>query len=185
MHTQVSPQTTGRPLPRREAVAVESVSVQPMRAFPDAPERSSSRDSRTLLRVLVVDDEPVNRILAMAHLRAIDILPLTASDGLEAVRMSRCQDFDIILMDVDMPVMDGISAAAIIRDDQARKPPCSHSQVVAFTASELPDERLLRHVGIDRILRKPCSFEDMGRCISACCESLTDDSPSRSPRIRR
>ncbi len=121
-----------------------------------------------------MDDEPVNQILAMAHLLAIDIVPFTANDGLEAVRMSRRQDFDIILMDVDMPVMDGISAAAVIRDYQTRNPHVRHSQVVAFTASELAEESLLSHVGMDHILRKPCNAEDMGRCISTCCESLVD-----------
>jgi CheY-like chemotaxis protein len=172
MRTQASPPTTERPFPRSKAVDVESVFVQLLVAERNAPKRFSSRESRTLLQVLIVDDEPVNQVLAMAHLLAMDIVPFTADDGLEAVRMSTCQDFDIILMDVDMPIIDGISAAAIIRDYQTKHPRCRHSQVVAFTASEIPDKSLLSYVGMDHILRKPCSAEDMGRCISTCCESL-------------
>jgi len=172
MKTVALPQAAERFTRKREAVFIESVFVQLLLAEADVPKRFSFRQSRAALRVLVVDDEPVNQILAMAQLLAIDIVPFTANDGLEAVEMSRAQDFDIILMDIDMPVMDGISAAASIRDHQIRNPSHGRSELVAFTASALPEESLLRHVGMGHLLRKPCNAEDMGRCILNCCSKL-------------
>jgi CheY-like chemotaxis protein len=134
------------------------------------------------LRVLIADDEPLNHLLAMAQLLAFDILPFTANDGLEAVRMAREQDFDIILMDLQMPVMDGLSAAAFIRDFQRNNPMRSRSKVVAFTASNLSDEELLGKFGMDHVLRKPCEPNGMERCISKCCSGVNSTCrPAPSP----
>ena len=75
-------------------------------------------------------------------------------------------------MDIDMPVMDGISAAAAIRDDQLKNPGRARSEVAAYTAGVLPEEALLSHAGIHHVLKKPCSADDVHRCISQCCPTL-------------
>jgi two-component system aerobic respiration control sensor histidine kinase ArcB len=133
------------------------------------PGRTGSQAWASSLRVLVVDDLVVNQILASAQLMKLGVVPYTAGNGLTAVLMYQTLAFDIIFMDLEMPVMDGIAATAHIRDFDLKHPVRSRASVVAYTTSDMSDEVLLRNVGMDDVLRKPCAIEAMASCVERCC----------------
>jgi signal transduction histidine kinase/ActR/RegA family two-component response regulator len=103
-------------------------------------------------RVLVVDDHPVNREVARVMLEAFGCEVTEAVDGLEAVSRAQAQAFDLILMDVRMPRMDGIEATRRLRADLSEAP------IVAMTADAMPEDvaRCLG-AGMDAHMAKPIS----------------------------
>lgn len=114
----------------------------------------ASLDAR--LRLLVVDDNAVNRELVCTLLEPFDLDIETACDGAEAVEAAHRRAFDLILMDVQMPVMDGLTATRRIRASAiagARRVP-----IIAMTANVLPAQiQRCIEAGMDDHLGKPIS----------------------------
>ena len=110
---------------------------------------------RAPLRILVVEDEAVNRFLATRILSKEGHAITTAVNGWEAVGLCQQQDFDLILMDISMPVMDGLQATQAIRQsyDFRVRPDIP---IIALTGHVLPGdrERFLAS-GMDGYLGKP------------------------------
>lgn len=103
------------------------------------------------LRFLVVDDHPINRKVVTTILKHWQASFEVATNGLEAVEKSREADFDIILMDIQMPVMDGYTASSKIRELKGDK-----TFILALTASILKeDEQHCLDSGMNGIIRKP------------------------------
>ncbi|HEY2661608.1 MAG TPA: ATP-binding protein [Caulobacteraceae bacterium] len=107
------------------------------------------------LRLLVVDDNAVNRELISALLVPFDLMVETAEDGVEAVEAVSREHFDLILMDVQMPNMDGLTATRRIRADAAANG-ARRVPIIAMTANVLPEQvaRCLE-AGMDDHLGKP------------------------------
>jgi len=105
------------------------------------------------LRVLAVDDNAANRAVAEALLSAMGLSVTLASDGAEALEVLKHQAMDLILMDVNMPVMGGIEALRAIRRGEAGDP---HIPIIALTADAMigDRERYLAE-GFDDHLAKP------------------------------
>jgi len=105
------------------------------------------------LCVLVVDDSAVDRAVTMSFLRQAGHTAIEASDGSEAVRLAADHDFDVVLMDMSMPDVDGLEATRRIRvlEGQRRQVP-----IVALTANA-PDQHAeqCRHTGVSEYLAKP------------------------------
>ncbi len=120
--------------------------LQAMPATPDAEVAAPPR-------VLVVDDHPANREVARLMLAPTGAEIVEACDGIEAVEMCRLQAFDLILMDVRMPRMDGLAATRAIR---ALDAPFGAVPILAVTADAMPEdaERCLA-AGMDGHLAKP------------------------------
>jgi CheY-like chemotaxis protein len=119
------------------------------------------------LRVLVADDNPVNLMLAVEMLALLGVHPLLAGDGAQAVAVAAQADLDLILMDLQMPVLDGLSATRQIRkieqeQNRARVP------VLAYTTSP-PETSLLRECGLDGEIDKPCSIGQLSECLRHWC----------------
>jgi PAS domain S-box-containing protein len=90
------------------------------------------------LRVLVVDDVAANRELVSALLSPLDADVVLAADGAEALALARHQIFDVILMDLQMPVMDGLTATKAIR--RLEDPRAASVPIVALTSNILPEQ---------------------------------------------
>jgi PAS domain S-box-containing protein len=117
---------------------------------PDGVPRRTSEPTITH-RVLVVEDNPVNQMVAVGLLRALGYAATTADDGLVAVQEMRAGGYDAVLMDVQMPRMDGYAATRAIRAEET-----VHVPVIAMTAAAVEGEReRCLAAGMDDFLTKP------------------------------
>ena len=118
------------------------------------------------LKILVAEDNPVNCLVIEGILRKLGVQPSVAKNGEQAVRAFReFDDVDVILMDCEMPVMDGFAATKAIRDlenGQARAP----AQIVALTAHvESEHKKRVFECGMDYYLAKPVGVDDIARLL--------------------
>jgi PAS domain S-box-containing protein len=155
-------------MPAAEAVLAEEPEVLP------------GMEAGQTLRLLLVDDNPVNRELVCALLEPFDVDIETANDGVEAVEAAARATYDLILMDVQMPNMDGLTATRRIRAAEA--PDGARVPIIALTANVLPDQiARCREAGMDDHLGKPINPERLlnvlGRWSSGPDDAVaTDDS---------
>ena len=125
--------------PMRETAPVEVSSAQP-----DRP-----------LRVLLADDHPTNRKVVELVLSQIDVELVVTEDGAEALAAFRDHAFDVVLMDMQMPVMDGLTATREIRLHETAMG-AARTPVVMLTANALPEHMAAaREAGADHHLSKP------------------------------
>lgn len=120
-------------------------------------------------RVLVVDDNPVNRMLACEMLALWGIKALLAVDGSEAVALARERALDLILMDLQMPVLDGLGATLQIRrfEIERSRP---RVPIVAYTSGGFGTDRMrLQDFGLDGVLAKPCEAHELHACLLRWC----------------
>ena len=118
------------------------------------------------LKILVVDDNEYNRIVATDTIKArADVEVLTASNGREAIELVDQNHFDIVLMDVQMPVMNGFDATRYIRENFS--PPKKNIPVVALTASVLrTDLDKCRVAGMNGYIPKPFNASQLVKGIA-------------------
>jgi signal transduction histidine kinase/ActR/RegA family two-component response regulator len=123
------------------------------------------------LRVLLVEDHPINRVVVTTMLDAIGAETTVSVNGREAVDAASHSSFDVILMDLLMPVMDGLEAARAIRfhEREGDRPPCA---IIMLTASALPSQaELAQQAGCNALLIKPVTparlIETIGRVVPA------------------
>lgn len=114
---------------------------------------------RWMPHVLLVDDNPVNRLVAHQMLQRLGYSVDVAGGGAAALEAIRARPYDVVLMDVHMPEIDGVAAAQRIRDLGAA---VHQPYIVALTAVSLPDERA-RYLaaGMDAYLAKPVHLHDL------------------------
>ncbi|MGB2823303.1 MAG: response regulator [Phycisphaerae bacterium] len=114
------------------------------------------------LRVLLAEDNPVNQRLTASLLDRAGHKVTVAGDGREAVEAFERDDFDLILMDVQMPVMDGFEAVAAIRRREGQGRPARHVPIVALTAHAMKGDReKCLTAGMDDYLSKPIKSRDL------------------------
>ena len=105
-------------------------------------------------RILIVEDDPNNRVLFQRMLRQERYHTESAHNGLEAVEMWENGSYDLIIMDVQMPVMDGITATRTIRERERTRG--GHIPILAITAHAYrQDEEWCLETGMDAYLAKP------------------------------
>ena len=117
------------------------------------------------LRVLLAEDNEVNRMLALRLLEKNDHIVHVAANGREVLAVLDREEVDIVLMDLQMPEMDGFQAAAAIRSSEQLKG--GHMPIVALTASALTSDRencLSR--GMDGYLSKPYTGDELNRVLT-------------------
>ena len=106
-------------------------------------------------RVLVVEDNPVNQAVVKKMLEKSGLSPVTANDGVEALEAIRRETFDIVLMDCQMPRMDGYQATEMIRRHELQQG-LSHIPVIAMTANAMVGDReRCLDAGMNDYLAKP------------------------------
>jgi CheY-like chemotaxis protein len=136
----------------RDGTAVELVADRD--PSEEAPPLRPSRAQR----ILLVEDNPVNRLVALRMLRILGCEADCAEDGLQAVEACSRKEYDVVLMDCQMPVMDGYEAARAIRhrERSGRK----RVRIVALTANALEGDReKCLAVGMDDHVAKPVTLE--------------------------
>lgn len=113
-------------------------------------------------KILVVDDCDFNREILVEFLNLMDIRADIAEDGEEAIEKARSDRFDIILMDIQMPRKDGITAATELRKLVPQLPP-----IIAVTANALPEEkkRCLEN-GMSDYITKPITLSVLEEVLS-------------------
>jgi signal transduction histidine kinase/BarA-like signal transduction histidine kinase len=123
-----------------------------------APSESADDDGGAWLagvRVLLVEDNPTNRLVATRMLSQLGAEVVTANDGAEGVAAVEVADFDLVFMDIQMPVMDGVEATRRIR---AMAGPKHRVPIVATTANVMPEQlATYRESGINGVVAKPIS----------------------------
>src|SRR5690606_4551493 len=133
------------------------------------------RRTTSPLRILLVEDTPANQKVVQAMLQKrghhVDI----AGNGREALEQLRHDEFDIILMDVQMPTMDGLQATAAIREmDDPQK---SQVPIIAMTAHARRQDRLrCREAGMDAYLSKPIDLQRLFQVVEGTTHRMTASS---------
>jgi hypothetical protein len=116
-------------------------------------------------RVLVVDDSPVSRTMISAHMKEEQFEPEEAENGVVAIEKISANRYDLILMDIQMPVMDGYQAIRAIREREKAnglKP----IPIIAFTASSFEEDvRRALDCGADMHVSKPVRKEALAEAI--------------------
>ena len=147
----------GNEIERKDAVLFSSVLSKPVKqstlcnhilsnfhsgALPTAPKKKEADDlpvnlsEKYPLRILIAEDNPVNQQLAMIVLTKMGYEPEIAENGKEALQRQQAENFDVILMDVQMPEMDGLEATRSIRRELERQP-----IIIAMTANAMQEDR--------------------------------------------
>lgn len=112
--------------------------------------------------ILLVDDNAINRKVAMFTLQRLGHTVESAENGLEAVQKFLAGNFDVILMDIQMPIMDGYEATAEIRRLQDEQPLLSQARIIAMTANaEKGEMEKCIMLGMDDYISKPFRSEDL------------------------
>lgn len=131
-----------------------------------APECGKPVKSAPELKVLLVEDNPVNQVVALGLLRRLGREADCASDGLAAVDMARHNDYDLVLMDMQLPGMDGLEATREIRESSLGKQPL----IVALTANAMPEDRTrCLEAGMDGFLTKPIRVAQLRELLCGVC----------------
>ncbi len=177
---------TGRDEARRaQAIGVDAYLAKPVRqqellstlaavlgSAPSEPVPHAARSRLTGLagrRVLVVEDNPVNQEVVTAMLAAFGCEAHLAEDGLVALGLLEREDFDVVLMDCQMPTLDGFEAMRRLRDPDYRQHELARARrtpVIALTANALSgDAERCREAGFSDYLAKPFRQQDLGEML--------------------
>ncbi|MEI6575844.1 MAG: response regulator [Bacteroidota bacterium] len=125
------------------------------------PKLSVSTEQLKGKKILLVEDNKVNRLIANTILSHYEILTTEAANGEIAVELLRNESFDLVLMDMQMPVMDGLTATRLIRTEINTKMP-----IIALTAHALQAEEIkCREAGMNDFISKPFKEEHLMKTI--------------------
>ena len=152
-------------------------------ASPDASEAPATRAGQRLsglgLSVLVADDNIINREVASAMLEQLRCRVVIAEDGRAAVEHWRTSHVDVILMDCQMPVMDGYEATVAIRSEETARG-TSPTTIVALTANALTrDRERCLAAGMDAFLAKPFTQDQLAQILRPHAEARGTLLPAR------
>ena len=143
--------------------------AQPVKAGEDAPDAEPER----ALRVLVAEDHPVNEQVIRGLLGQVGIEVEIVDDGLQAVEATQTRDWDLILMDVQMPNMDGPTATRTIRQREADQG-LVRTPIIALTANAMVEQvESYLAAGMDAVVSKPVDLKVLLTAISDVMSAKT------------
>jgi CheY-like chemotaxis protein len=117
--------------------------------------------ARPNLNILLAEDNPVNRKMALIALKKLGLMADTAKNGREVLVAMEEHHYDLVLMDIQMPEMDGIEATRIIRKRWSQGP-----KIIVVTSFEAEMCRdLCYNAGADDYLNKPVKIDELGAAI--------------------
>jgi CheY-like chemotaxis protein/anti-sigma regulatory factor (Ser/Thr protein kinase) len=157
------------------------VREEPSRFRSQADDAADFRLAEQLpLRILLAEDNSINQRVGLLMLERLGYLADVAGNGTEALEALRRQPYDLVLMDIQMPGMDGLEATRRIR---AEIPPERQPWIVAMTANVLSKQReACRAAGMDDFVQKPVGRADLRAALARCGErTARPDSASAPP----
>jgi len=139
-------------------------------------------------RALLVEDNPINQLVATEMLQSLGLQVSIASDGEEAVKMVMENQFEVVLMDIQMPGMDGYQATAQIRSDPRFT--YANLPIIAITAHALAEDReKTLEAGLNDYVTKPIDMSQLANALLACLSpdkvdnSTTDNVAARASSL--
>jgi len=112
------------------------------------------------LQILLVEDNLLNQRIVAYHLKKFNHTVVIANDGLEAIEKFSENKFDLILMDVMMPLMDGLQATIKIREIESTYTLTNRTPIIALTGNAMDDDREnCFSAGMDEFMTKPFNIE--------------------------
>nr|WP_187671336.1 ATP-binding protein [Pseudomonas carbonaria] len=127
------------------------------------------------MRVLIVEDNPINQLILCDQLKELGCSVKLASDGLEALAIWRSNAFDVVLTDLNMPRMNGYELASALRREGCRGP------IIGATANAMPEEReRCREAGMSVCLIKPVDLHALHSCLTTIQMENQACSPTES-----
>jgi two-component system sensor histidine kinase/response regulator len=134
-------------------------------ASPELITRATLSKTRSSLRILVAEDNAINQVLVVRLLQKLGHIATTVGDGRQALEALKGERFDLVLMDVQMPEMDGFSATREIRN--AERQSGSRIPIIALTANAMKgDEEACLEAGMDAYLSKPVSGKRLDEALN-------------------
>ncbi|MDR1084738.1 MAG: response regulator [Deltaproteobacteria bacterium] len=129
------------------------------------------------LRILLAEDNPVNQLVAVKFLEKAGLSVTVANNGQEALDLLDRAQFDLVLMDIQMPVMDGLEATRLIR----ARPEFLNLPIVAMTAhAMIGDMEVSLKAGMDAHVTKPINFEELFKTIIKLMDPDRKEIPLKS-----
>ena len=170
-------------IPLRHSAVLETVHAVLEGRTPARPPRRPATGSPGLpqlppMRILLAEDNPVNRQVALGMLARLGATADVAVDGREAVDAAGRVAYDVVLMDVQMPEMDGIAAARILR---AGLPRGSRPRIIAMTAGASAEDRAAcEAAGMEDFVGKPVRAEEFRAALARAAEALGSAAAARA-----
>ena len=128
------------------------------------------------MRILVAEDYPSNQRVLVEMLKRLGYRADAVADGKEVVQALERQDYDLVLMDIKMPEMDGITATQVIRKLRPENGP----KIVAITAFALEGDReKCLEAGMDGYIAKPVQMRELAEMLKKCADEASKDTADR------
>jgi CheY-like chemotaxis protein/nitrogen-specific signal transduction histidine kinase len=148
--------------------------AKPIGELATVPRVATTSAHPSALRVLAAEDNPINQLVLKTLLAQVGVEPVIVGDGARAVAAFAECDWDLVLMDVQMPVMDGPSAARAIRAAEAASG-ATPTPIIALTANAMSHQvEAYRAAGMDGILAKPIEVAQLYAALAAA-EDRSDE----------
>jgi len=129
----------------------------------EKPQKTQENVDLSTLRILVAEDNQVNQLVIKAMLSALKITPIIVENGEFAVAKVQEHDFDLVLMDCQMPIMDGYQATSLIRKIKTAE----QLPIIALTADVMPEDKAhALAIGFNQHLAKPLELDKLTECLT-------------------
>lgn len=129
----------------------------------EKPQKTQKKVDLSTLRILVAEDNQVNQLVIKAMLSALKITPIIVENGELAVAKVQEHDFDLVLMDCQMPIMDGYQATSLIRKIKTAE----QLPIIALTADVMPEDKAhALAIGFNQHLAKPLELDKLTECLT-------------------
>ncbi|NNF59672.1 MAG: response regulator [Rhodothermaceae bacterium] len=173
----------GNEAPAEESEAFVSPFLQPETEEPASAKIAPptvQEPERPPLRILLAEDNAVNQKVALGILKGFGYNAVVAANGHEVLQALELADYDVVLMDVQMPEMDGLEATRHIRQRMPRE---KRPRIVAMTANAMQGDReRCLDAGMDDYLPKPVRHEDLATVLDRCAQIALNRRPQEEAK---